>query len=88
MQKAIPYSVYLILPFLLSGCGNKPIYNSTWISNEVMIDGTFLDWEKDLTYDKKTKLLYNVANDHTNLLLCLKVTEPNGNDRIQREGEI
>ncbi len=86
MQIAVRYYSYLILPFLLSGCSNKPIHNSTWNSNEIIIDGIFSDWEKDLTYDKKSKLLYNVTNDHTNLLLCLKVTEPSVTNKIMMRG--
>ncbi len=86
MRKSMHIFICLVLPFLLSGCGKKPIHNSNWNSSEMIVDGTFSDWEKELTYDRKTKLLYNVANDHTNLLLCLKVTEPAVKNKIMMRG--
>ncbi len=78
--------IYLILSLLLLGCSNKPIHNSTWNSDEVIIDGTLSDLKKELTYDKKSKLLYALANDQANLLLCLKVTESAVANKILRRG--
>jgi len=64
MRKSMHIFICLVLPFLLSGCGKKPIHNSNWNSSEMIVDGTFSDWEKELN------------------------SEPNGNDRIQRERKI
>lgn len=85
MKGIIHFSILLIV-ILLSACGNKPIYTSKWNSDQIVIDGTFLDWKSEIEYDSKSKFLYNVSNDRSNLYICLKVTEPNVKNKIMMRG--
>ena len=85
MKGITHFSTFLIV-ILLSACGNKPIYTSKWNSDQIVIDGAFSDWKSEMEYDSKSKFLYNVANDRSNLYICLKVTEPNVKNKIMMWG--
>jgi len=86
MKRKIFYYGFCFLLLFLAGCGNKPIYTSTWSSNEVVIDASLTDWKSEMMYDKKSKILYNVGNDDSNILLCFKITEPGVRNKIMMRG--
>ena len=86
MQREIFHYGFCFLLLFLAGCGNKPIYTSTWSSNEVVIDARLTDWKSEMMYDKKSKILYNIGNDGSNILLCFKITEPGVKNKIMMRG--
>ncbi len=66
----------LILLFIASGCSNKTIQKLTWQTSEINAGEFQKDWNTDMQYNSKSKMLYGVSNDDQNLYVSLKVIDP------------
>jgi hypothetical protein len=64
-------SVFSIL-IILASCSDK-IYQNTWQSIPVAINGISDEWTNPLRYyDRKSKMQYAISNDADNIYICLR----------------
>ncbi|MDO9255479.1 MAG: hypothetical protein Q7U54_08210 [Bacteroidales bacterium] len=67
-----------LLLFGLQTLGNSTstIYQASWQTKPVVVDGIPSEWSLPLRYsDSESGLQYNVTNDETNLYICIRATE-------------
>jgi len=63
-------SVVVLFSFILIGC-NKDSLQATWNDQQLKIDGFYADWGPRLLYNEKSNIGFSVANDSTDLYVCL-----------------
>jgi len=66
-------ALFLVLCAAGSGCEDTEI-QSTWLADEISIDGSSIDWDGYLLPVADDKALVGVRNDDTHLYVCLVVT--------------
>lgn len=70
LKKNLPILISLMFLLLLMGC-NKDTVQSVWNNRQLQVDGLYADWGGDLRYNEKSNIGFGVANDSTDLYLCL-----------------
>jgi len=70
LKKNLRILIGLMFLLLLTGC-NKDTVQSVWNDRQLQVDGLYADWGGDLRYNEKSNIGFGVANDSTDLYLCL-----------------
>ena len=60
----------LSITILLSGCKQKTM-QSNWNDGNIFIDGRYSDWQPGLMFNEKSNIGIGLANDSSNLYICL-----------------
>jgi hypothetical protein len=85
MRGLLPVFV-ILLSGLYNGVQAQQIH-SLWLNNHVSIDGDPSEWPQPFRYyDGATKLQFAIANDTSDLYICLKVTDEQAQAKIFRSG--
>jgi len=90
MQKVkTPYLIGSLLAtmILLSGC-KETVLQSNWTDQPIIIDGYYDDWQSKLIFNQKKKIGFGIANDSTDLYLCLTSMDQNLARQIMMRGFI
>ncbi|MBX7181996.1 MAG: hypothetical protein K1X82_07780 [Bacteroidia bacterium] len=63
------------------------VSHSRWTNQNVVVDGIINEWEKPLgAYDYKTRIMFALLNDSSNLYICLVVPDEANQIKISRGG--
>ena len=81
-------STYIILLiFSIKTSSQNFLSRPIWAIQPIEINGHADEWEKPLNfYENKTKLMFGLANDTTNLYICIRVPEESNQIKISRAG--
>jgi hypothetical protein len=86
-MKVILFYGFLIAaaPFF-SGCSSSLKLSSTWQQGDIVIDGSSMEWQRGLYYDKESDIVYGIRNDDDYVYLCLKTQNRTTQMQIMKAG--
>jgi hypothetical protein len=71
-----------------SGCSSSLKLLSTWRQEDIVIDGSSIEWQRGLYYDKEFDIVYSIRNDDDYVYLFLKTQNRTTQMQIIRAGFI
>lgn len=87
MYKKLFVSILVGVILFMAACSPKAMYQTTWQSTPVNVDGEATEWRIPLRfYDATTKLNYTLSNDNENIYLCVRVVDELSQAKIMRNG--
>ena len=75
-----------VLVLMVNGCGGGLKLSSDWQQHEMVIDGSDVQWQRGLYYDKETDMVYGVRNDEKYIYVFLKTANRTTQNQITKEG--
>ena len=90
-ERSPMYHKITLLAFIVftawSTYAQKNALNSLWRDSNIVINGDPTDWDQPFRYyDSKARIQYSVANDATNLYICLKTMDEKAQMKMLRTG--
>ena len=76
-------AVFLVLAV---SCAKHVVYKTSWQEDTIVMDGIDDDWKGKMYYDSKSKMMYGINNDNTNLYVKIKATDPTSLRKIMMGG--
>lgn len=88
MKASIPFlALFTLMASANLLQGQSLVSRSRWTAQSIQIDGKTTEWEKPLgAYDYKTRVMFALQNDSSNLYLCIIVPDETNQVKISRGG--
>jgi len=77
--------IILLISILTFGC-SESLVNSSWLNNEINIDGYKNDWQGSLKYYDEEKVVVGIKNNGEYIYFCLATSDNNKITKILRTG--
>jgi hypothetical protein len=69
-----------------AGCSSSLKLSSTWRQENIVIDGSGIEWQRGLYYDQESEIVYSIRNDDDYVYLFLKTQNRTTQMLIMRAG--
>src|SRR5690349_4096168 len=77
----------LLACWWINANAQSDVTTSKWVQQPVVADGESNEWQQPLNfYDDKTKLLFAIANDSSNMYFCFESKDPLNQMKLMRAG--
>jgi hypothetical protein len=80
------YGFFIAATSFFSGCSSSLKLSSTWQQGDIVIDGSGLEWQRGLYYDKESDIVYSIRNDDNFVYILLKTQNRTTQMQIMRAG--
>jgi hypothetical protein len=87
MYKKLLILISISIILFLSTCSPKAMYQTSWQTKPVVVDGDPSEWFIPLRfYDADTKLNYTLSNDDEKIYLCVRIVDELSQAKVIRNG--
>ena len=77
----------LLTGICVKASAQSDVATAKWMPQPASIDGKLTEWKQPLSfYDDNTKLLFDIANDSSNIYLCFKSEDEMNQTKLMRAG--